>query len=320
MLRKLNSSLERWIPIITPFSVLIGVLLGAKLTSYTFLIPWIFSVISFSSSLGLNVQDLRRTIKKPLPILVCLLILQIIMPIIAFGLGKLIFYNDYYTVTGIILAFTIPTGVVSLMWVNIYNGNRALTLSIILINTLLSPFTVPLILNILVGARVSIDTFGMMSGIFWMVVFPSLLAITINQIKPKQGVKLKVTLAPFSKIALFTVIILNSSVVSPYFKEINNKFLLIAVVIFSLAITGYIIGFFSGKILKWSSGTQLSLMYNSGMRNIGVGAALAITYFPPPVALPVVMTIIFQQVIASISGRVVSKYIQKEDKSMKIVT
>lgn len=37
---------------------------------------------SFSSSLGLNVQDLRRTIKKPLPILVCLLILQIIMPII----------------------------------------------------------------------------------------------------------------------------------------------------------------------------------------------------------------------------------------------
>jgi bile acid:Na+ symporter, BASS family len=48
-------------------------------------------------------------------------------------------------------------------------------------------------------------------------------------------------------------------------------------------------------------------MYNSGMRNISAGAVIAITYFPAPVAIPVIVGMLFQQVLASLVGSVLDK-------------
>ncbi len=303
MITKLNSILEKWIAILTLLSVLIGVVIGTGLVRFTFLVPWFFAFFSFSSSLGLSIFGMRKTIKKPIPIFLCLFILHVITPLIAFVIGLVLFPNDLYTIIGIVLAFTLPAGIVSLMWVSIYDGNSALSLSIIIFSTLLSPLIVPITLSLLVGERVVLDTFAIMGGIIWMVIIPSLLGISANKLTPKFGNALKNRLAPFAKISLMLVIILNSSVTSPYFKELNSKLFMISAVIVFISFSGYVIGLLSGKILKFKKEVQITLMFNSGIRNIGVGAAIAITYFPPSVVLPVVITILFQQVLASLFSR-----------------
>ncbi|MNC65135.1 hypothetical protein D3C75_1153990 [compost metagenome] len=38
------------------------------------------------------------------------------------------------------------------------------------------------------------------------------------------------------------------------------------------------------------------------MRNISAGAVLAVSYFPAPVAVPVVLGMVFQQLLASLAG------------------
>ncbi len=48
------------------------------------------------------------------------------------------------------------------------------------------------------------------------------------------------------------------------------------------------------------------------MRNISAGAVLAVSYFPAPVAVPVVLGMLFQQVLAALSGRLVQNYYQKK--------
>ena len=48
MLVRLNQVLGRMMPLITPFSVLLGVLLAAYLKDFTFLVPWVFAVMTFA--------------------------------------------------------------------------------------------------------------------------------------------------------------------------------------------------------------------------------------------------------------------------------
>lgn len=307
MLEKINRMLEKRLPFITPICVLSGITFLSFLHSFAFLVPWIFACITFSSSLGLKIIDIGNTFKKPTPIFVCLLIIQGIMPLLAFGIGSFFFADNIYLITGLLLAFVIPTGIVSLMWVSIHKGNNAISLTIILVNTMLSPFLVPLTLKLFIGTEVSLNTFGLMAGLFWMIVIPSVMGIMFHHFKPKRSEVMKKTLAPFSKLGLLVVILINSSVISPYFTKIDMQFIKLIFVLVFLAIVGYGLGLLAANLFKWDREMAISLAYNSGLRNNGVGAALAITYFPPQVTLPIIVAILFQQILAASFGNFITK-------------
>lgn len=303
MLQQLNRRLEQCMPLITPTSVILGILLTHYFKPYTGLVPWIFAFITFSGSLSLNFQDLRRAMTQPIPILAALVLLHGIMPLIAWSVGKLVIPGDPHLITGLVLFLAVPTGIVSFMWVSMYKGNIALTLSIILIDTLLSPFVVPGIMALLVGADVEMDVWGMMKGLLIMVVFPSLLGMLLNnwtrgQVKTTWGPRL----APFSKIGLMFVVIINSSVIAPYFMAMTPAFIGLAVVIILLAALGYVAGYYGSRLLGWDRGVTVTMMFNCGMRNISAGAVLAIAYFPAQVAMPVIIGMLFQQMMASLFG------------------
>ncbi|CAG7641111.1 Pantothenate precursors transporter PanS [Paenibacillus solanacearum] len=303
MLQKLNRTLEKWMPLITPTSVVLGMLLTVWLKPYTPFVPWIFAFITFAGSLSLNLKDLQRVMTHPLPIIVSLVLLHGIMPLIAWGTGHLMLPGDPQLVTGLVLLLALPTGIVSFMWVSLYKGNIALTLSIILIDTLLSPFIVPGVMSLIVGTNVDMDVFGMMKGLLIMVVAPSVIGMLLNQwtrgrIKTVLGPRL----APFSKIGLAVVIMINSAFVAPFFTGINLKLAWLAVVIIVTVALGYIGGYYLTRALGWGKELAITMTFNCGMRNISAGAVLAIAYFPPAVAMPVIIGMVFQQMMASFFG------------------
>jgi len=303
MIQQLNKALEKFMPLLTPTAVLTGILLHESLGRYSYLVPWIFAWMTFAGSLSSNFQDLQRVIKHPQPILANFSVLHLIMPVLAWICGQWLFPGDVLTQTGLILMFAIPTGVVSMVWVSIYRGAVALTLSLILLDTLLSPFIVPLTLSLSVGAKVNMDSWALMKGLLWMVVIPSLIGMTLNQAtRGKVKEKWSANLAPFSKIGLFIVVAINGSVLAPYLEHPDWKLLKIIVVAFVLAVIGYIAGLLISRALKWERDVTVALMFNSGMRNLSAGAVLAIAYFPPPVATPVIAGMLFQQIMASLFG------------------
>lgn len=290
-------------PLITPTSILIGVLCGSALSPYSYLSPWIFAFMTFAGSISLGFKDLLDVIKKPMPLIVCLCILHGLMPLIAWLLGHLAFPDDAFTITGLVLAAVIPTGVSSFVWVHIYKGNIALTLSIILIDTLIAPFVVPGVLSLIIGESVQLDVMAMMSSLFWMIVVPSLLGMILNEwskgaIVPKWGPRMN----PFSKLGMAIVIAINGAVVAPYLTPFSLRLVFLAAIIVLLASIGYIVSFGLSKLLKYNDADQVAIIFNGGMRNISAGAVLAITYFPAPVAVPVVLGMIFQQMLASLVG------------------
>ncbi|MGN7940398.1 bile acid:sodium symporter family protein [Virgibacillus sp. 6R] len=311
MLQSINKQLEKLMPFITPTSVVIGVVFTEQFVSLSFLIPWIFAFITFSGSLNSSLSSLKGVLKSPLPFVLVLLILHIIMPIIAWCTGHIIFPNDQFTITGLILAAVIPTGITSFIWVTIYKGNIPLALAIILFDTILSPFLVPHTLALLVGQKVEINTFSIMNGLFFMVVIPSILGMLIHQWTKGKSVKVGTALAPFSKLGLGFVVMINGAVVAPYLVNITRKLLLITCTVFALAFIGYLIAWFIGKCFKQSRDTTAVMIFTGGMRNISAGAVIAVQYFPAAVAVPVIIGMLFQQVLASIFGFLFDRFERK---------
>ncbi|MFD1777670.1 bile acid:sodium symporter family protein [Fredinandcohnia salidurans] len=301
MLQKLNKKLEKLMPLITPTSVVLGVLLTAYLAPFSYLVPWIFAFITFSGALSSSFSSLKRALTHPFPILIALITLHLIMPAWAWVVGHLTFPGDSFTITGMILAVVIPTGISSFIWVAMKHGNIALTLSIILIDTLISPFVVPYSLTLFVGSNVEMDILSIMQGLLFMVVLPSILGMLVNHFtKGKCTKSLSPTLAPFSKIGLGVVVMINSATIAPYLKNVDLKLIMTGAVVFFIAFCGYMISWGIGRLLKLESDVIIALIFTGGMRNISAGAVIAIAFFPAEVAVPVVVGMLFQQILASI--------------------
>ena len=156
------------------------------------------------------------------------------------------------------------------------------------------------------------DTIALMKGLIGMVVIPSIIAMLLNhatkgKIKPALGPKL----APFSKIALGICVTLNSAKVAPYLSKIDGKLIKIAIMVFVIAFSGYLLSWWIAKLLKWEKEEIITVTYTGGMRNIAAGSVLAVTYFPAAVAVPVILGTLFQQILASFYGSWLNRYYHK---------
>lgn len=312
MLIQINKQLEKMMPLITPISVVLGVMLAGYIKDFAFIIPWVFAFMTFSGSLNSSFSSLKEIMHHPKPLFLILFLLHILMPLFAWSTGTLAFGDDSLTITGLVLAMAIPTGISSFIWVSIYRGNIPLTLSIILVDTFLSPFIVPLTLPVFFQKSVQIDAVPMMTGLFGMIVLPSFLGMLFNQFAGKSAAALSSRLSPFSKLGMAIVVMLNGAVVAPYLKEVNLKLILIGITVFCVAFMGYLISFIIANVLKYDQGTTVAVTFNGGMRNISVGSVLAVTYFPAPVAVPVVIGMLFQQVLASLYGLIMKRHFSRK--------
>lgn len=311
-----NTMLEKIMPLLTPAAILFGVMNEHRLVPLTWLVPWIFAFMTLIGSLKSNFRDLLIVLLKPQKLIILLVILHIVMPLIGWLAALIFFPDDPYTITGYVLLFAIPTGVVSVVWVSMYGGNIALTLALILIDTLLSPIIVPATLHLLMGASVEIQLWEMMKGLLWMVVLPSAAGMLLNQwSRGKAGTAYAPPLAPFVKVGLFIVVSINGASIAGYLKHPDSKLALIIAVTFVTVILGYVIGAVVSHRLHWDYENSVTVQFNSGMRNLSAGAVLAVKYFPPAVALPVISGMLFQQILAACSGYFIRGRVRSKSKS-----
>ncbi|MDN4495264.1 bile acid:sodium symporter family protein [Ureibacillus aquaedulcis] len=311
MLIHLDKRLQKLMPILTPLSLIMGVLLERIGGQLVFLVPWLFAFMTFAGSLSLNFQGLRSFVKYPWVILFTIAFLHILMPAWAYFISNLLF-DDHLLVIGFFLSVAVPTGVTSFIWASICKGNIPLSLSIILIDTILSPLVLPALIHFVAGENVEINTMSIMLDLFWMVVLPSIAAVLLNEwTKGEIDLTLGKTLAPFQKLSIFLIVGINGSAIAPYLKNITWEIVGIIMVVLLLAICGYVMCLVLGHFLFRDYEIITAIVFTGGMRNIAVGIVIASTYFPAKVVMPVVFGMLFQQILASQFSRILEKYNEK---------
>ena len=306
VLQKINAYLEKGMSIITPSGIVIGLLLGSRISFLKPLVIYLFAFISLVGGFGVSVPDFFKVFKKPLPIFLFLLSSYFLFPSLVWTSMHLWFTSQPDTMLGFFLLCSVPTAVVGYVWSSIYKGEAALSLTLLIIGTVLSPLCTPLIMRILSGSSVDFNVSGMILSLFKMVLIPSALGIFINQITHHR-VNDHVTpcLKPFTKVAIFILMAINASqLTEPFFSTISPSLLPIIIGCLLFTFVGFSLARLLAHATKLNRDQSVSLMFASGLRNINAALVLAIDFFSPAVAIPVMLGIFFQQIMSAVSATI----------------
>ena len=312
-LRSATAFVDAHLPWFVLVMVFLGLALPDVLSRFNPLLVFFMALMTFASTLGSGFSDLLGAFRRPVPVLAALVILHVLMPVLTLALGNLLFPNAPLFTTGLVLEYAIPTAVASLMWVGICHADMPTAISIVLLDTLLSPLVIPLTLKVLLGSVVELDSLGMLKDLLWMVAIPALAAMVLFRVRPGTARAIKPNLMPFARLAMFLLIGANASSCAPFLKDLNGTLIKVMVVVFLLCLAGFLAGYWAAKALGLSYSSRLTLCFCTGMRNISAGAVLATEYFPPEVLFPVAFSPIFLQLTTS----VVAKLLQKIPTALK---
>jgi BASS family bile acid:Na+ symporter len=143
----------------------------------TVLLPASLAFIMFSLGLGLTPDDFSRIVKQPRALLVGVLCHFVLLPLVCFGMIKLAGLTGAFAIGFMILA-ACPTGSTSNLLTYIARGDVALALSFTAVASVLTIFTLPLVVTFALnhftgsGLAVSAPVGQMMGQIFLMLGLP----------------------------------------------------------------------------------------------------------------------------------------------------
>ena len=306
---KLNKKFEKIMAFITPTAVLIALIFGKYFVPLKPLVNILFGLMTFFGAMKISAEDMKAAFKKPLFIVAYVIASFLIMPLFAQLISKTLFSNSIIVGSGYNLVRAVPTAVVGSVWATMFNGNLAVSLAILLIDTLLAPAITPFMLKIYTGTAVQLDTFGMMKSLCFMVVIPFILGIVFNHFFKKQ---IKETIGPItnpiSKILFFVEIIINVSQVSQRIvSEASWDYALVIVAALILSILGFVTGHVISRVMRLQKKEDVSITFAVALRNTNAALVLAIGFLPELAALPIIFSIVIQQTLAAIMGKVIFK-------------
>jgi len=300
----LNSQIETLMPILTPSSVLLGFLFSSTLVQLKPFVPWFFALMTLSGSLKLRVRDLGTVVRNPLPVLGFFVSAHVLMPLAALGVSKIFLPGDADTTAGFVLLFATPTAVSAFIWVSMFNGDGALALAIILLDTLVSPFVVPFTTSLLLGADIVMDTSAMATSLIQMIVAPTILGVALHELTRGAAQKLAGPfLGPISKLCIIIVVSANAAAIAPQVSLGGARTWIIGAIGMLLVSIGFVLGRLVGFLPYLGGARSRTLVFSVGLRNSVSAATLATSYFPDAAALPAILAMIFQQSLAAVYGR-----------------
>ena len=300
----INRQMDRFLPAIIPFGVVLGYLMPGVFIHLRPFVPLIFGMMTLSGALKLKAAEFGRTIRSPLPILAFFFSSHVLMPVFAKFIASLFFSGNDELITGYILLFAGPIAVSSFIWVTIYSGEKALCLTIILLDTLLVPVFVPGTLALLMGANVSLDIKGIVLSLVLMVVIPTAAGVSLNEsTKGKIPLLICPFLNPLAKISLVTVIAANTASVAALIRLDDPLIWKVAALVVFLFVLGFLLSWLTGIVTGCSPEKCKTLFFSGGLRNNTVTATITLTFFSEYATLPVIMIILFQHSISAILAK-----------------
>ncbi len=294
--------------LIVPGSLVLGFLFSGALSPFVSWVPYLFAFVTLTMAIGCSLEALRVVLLRPLPIVWSLSIAHIVLPLIGFAMGTVLFGADSPYTIGFVLFALIPLGVSSVIWVSLSGGSIALMLALVVVDSAISPLVVPAGIQLFFGTGVEVEIGKMMGDLLIIVVLPTLVGVVLNQLtRGRINETVRPVAAPLSKLCFVAVVALNASAIEPYVMQLKGDLLVLAPAVIALVGICYAAGFFSSLPFR-DHELLVTLSYASGMRNISLGIVLALGYFSPPAAVPVVLGIMIQQPIATLHFYVLQKF------------
>ena len=278
---------------------------GTCLWIQTGWINYLLMIVMFGMGLTMKLSDFAVVFARPRDVIIGCLAQFIVMPLLAFGLGKAFGLSNELLV-GVILVGTCPGGTSSNVITYLSKGDTALSVGMTSINTLLAPFLTPALTYLYLRTTVSVDVKSMFVSIIQVVIIPIGLGLMINKLFGKYTQKISDVLPTVSVTAICLIV---AAVVSHNSEKILSTGLVIFAVVILHNLLGYLCGYLIGVLFKMDLPRKKAVAIEIGMQNSGLATTLAGTAFPN-LAMATVPGAIFS-VWHNISGAILAGILNK---------
>ncbi|HTG71621.1 MAG TPA: hypothetical protein VL921_20345 [Candidatus Udaeobacter sp.] len=302
-----NRHFERWMFIIIPGSLILGFIFAAQLQPYIKSVPYLFAYVTLTMAIGCGLGQLREVLKRPGVMLLTFVIAHVLSPLAAYGLGAFIFGADSPYVVGLVLFTIIPIGVSTVLWVGMSGGSVPLMLAMVVLDSALSPLVVPAGIHLFFNSAVEVKAGPIIIDLLVIIVLPTIIGVTLNQMsRGRIQNAVQPYTSPLSKLCFIGVVSLNASAIAPHLDQLKQDMIRLVPLVVVLVGLCYALGYIGTAQLR-NLEQQVTVSYATGMRNISLGIVLALGYFSPLAAVPVVLSILIQQPLATVHHYVLQK-------------
>jgi ACR3 family arsenite efflux pump ArsB len=208
----------------------------------------------------------------------------LIIPFVAFGIGKVFFPDKPYMALGLLLAALVPTSGMTISWTGFAKGNLEAAVKMTVIGLTLGSLATPFYVQFLMGAVVEVDVVNVMKQIAFIVFLPMAAGYVTQQLLIKKyGAKVfQEKWAPrfpsLSTIGVLGIVFIAIALKAKSIAGSPQLLLYIFLPLISLYGINYLLSTFTGNALL-PRGDAIALVYGTVMRNLSIVLAVAINAF-----------------------------------------
>ena len=271
----------------------------------TWAINPMLGVIMFGMGLTLSPDDFRIVFSRPKDIIIGCLAQFTVMPLLALGLSWA-FALPKELALGVILVGCCPGGTASNVITYLAKGDLALSVGMTATSTLLAPLLTPLLVLVLAGTMVEVDTIGMLLSIVYVVIAPIAVGLIFQRYLPKFTKEIVPYLPAFSSIAIALVV---GIIVSHNADRLLVGGMIVVLVVILHNLCGLSLGYVIGRLLGLAEPKKRAISIEVGMQNSGLASSLATLHFAafPLATIPGAIFSVWHNISGALVARIYSK-------------
>lgn len=260
------------------------------------LLPLALAIIMLGLGLSLALSDFKRVVAYPKAVMIGLVSQMLILPLICFFIAKSFGLSPELAV-GLMLLAASPGGPTANLYSHLSKGDVALNISLTAVNSLLTLFTLPLIVNFAINyfmesGQIIPMQFKKVSEVFIMVLAPVSIGMIIKSKFPATSLKLDKPVKILS--AIFLVLIIGGVIyqvrenILSYFRMVG-----LAALVFNILSIG--LGYYLPRLLKLEEKQAIAIGMEIGIHNGTLAIFIALSILGngamsiPPVIYSLIM-------------------------------
>lgn len=208
----------------------------------------------------------------------------LIIPFIAFGIGKVFFPENPYMALGLLLASLLPTSGMTISWTGFGKGNVEAAIKMTVIGLTLGSVAAPFYLDWLMGAHLELDLGAVAKQIGLIVFLPMAAGFLTQQYLIKKAGQQAFQMVwaprfpPLSTIGVLGIVFIAIALKAGSIAAKPQMLIVIILPLFILYALNFFISTAAGKMFL-EPADAIALVYGTVMRNLSIALAVAINTF-----------------------------------------
>ncbi|WP_302303747.1 bile acid:sodium symporter family protein [Culturomica massiliensis] len=281
-----------------------------------FIVLPILTLLMFELGLELNIRDFLLFYKRPRPVFVGLVGQIVVLPLLAIGLG-LFFRLDALFFIGLVLIACSPGGSSSNVFSMIAKGDVALSVSLTALSSVITLFTIPVIMAFafhLVGNqedfRMHLPVGRLIIQNLVLTLLPVVLGVLYKRYAPERAEKVRRLL---NKIAFPALLLLATVFFVQHYRVILVHIGQLGVCIGMLILSAMAVGGGLSWLMRLQGRERRTIVIEIGMQNAAQGIAIATSPFifnSEIIAIPSIVYALIMNIVLLTYIRVAGRTIQ----------